>query len=184
MERDTSAVTLHLGHVRDLFDEPEFDPFAPHHNFVPGIDQIISALSVGSLLARSKVVIVLPRDQLVPDLDARVRAAIAQYCRFRIRENDREMASLRWDGIKSLVYSLITLVACWFLSFLAGQAGETGLLSKGLSYFLSEGFLLIGWVSLWHPVETFLYGWWPHVRQNQVLRHLAERTDVVLGGDA
>jgi hypothetical protein len=30
---------------------------------------------------------------------------------------------------------------------------------------LSEGLLIIGWVALWRPVESFLYDWWPILRR-------------------
>ncbi|BAZ45386.1 hypothetical protein NIES4102_24080 [Chondrocystis sp. NIES-4102] len=34
--------------------------------------------------------------------------------------------------------------------------------------FLSEGFLIAGWVSLWCPIELLLYQWSPYQHQKQI----------------
>lgn len=36
----------------------------------------------------------------------------------------------------------------------------------------SEGFLIIGWVALWRPVETLLYDWWPIVQEQRKVQRL------------
>ena len=32
----------------------------------------------------------------------------------------------------------------------------------------SNGLEIAGWVSLWRPIEIFLYEWWPYWRENQL----------------
>ena len=51
--------------------------------------------------------------------------------------------------------------------------------SKGVSLvpgflgtLLSNGLVIVGWVSLWHPIEIFLYEWWPDFRENQLYTHV------------
>ncbi|NYT07363.1 MAG: hypothetical protein GKC05_03805 [Methanomicrobiales archaeon] len=43
-------------------------------------------------------------------------------------------------------------------------------ISEWLGSALSEGFTIIGWVSLWDPVETLLFDPLPVRRENKVLR--------------
>ncbi len=38
---------------------------------------------------------------------------------------------------------------------------------------ISEGFLILGWVAMWRPVEVLLYDWWPLARRLALLRCLA-----------
>lgn len=38
---------------------------------------------------------------------------------------------------------------------------------------LDEGLLIIGWVALWRPIQTFLYDWWPIRRRLRTLRRVA-----------
>ena len=42
--------------------------------------------------------------------------------------------------------------------------------SEWLGSALSEGFYIIGWVSLWNPVETLLFDPLPVKRENKVLK--------------
>jgi hypothetical protein len=35
-----------------------------------------------------------------------------------------------------------------------------------------EGFTIIGWVGLWHPVEMVLYDWIPIVRANAIYKFI------------
>jgi hypothetical protein len=44
--------------------------------------------------------------------------------------------------------------------------------------FGSEGFLIAGWVSLWHPIEILLYEWWPFSRQIHIYERI-ERMDII-----
>lgn len=39
---------------------------------------------------------------------------------------------------------------------------------------LHEGLLVVGWVSMWKPMEIFLYQWWPIRRERRACRRLAE----------
>jgi hypothetical protein len=38
---------------------------------------------------------------------------------------------------------------------------------------LQEGLLIIGWVALWHPLEIFLYSWWPILGRQRLCRKIA-----------
>jgi hypothetical protein len=32
---------------------------------------------------------------------------------------------------------------------------------------------IAGWVAMWHPMDVFLYGWWPLRREGKVYRKLS-----------
>ncbi len=44
---------------------------------------------------------------------------------------------------------------------------------------LGEGFLIAGWVSLWHPIEVLLYEWWPLSRENRIYESIMKMEIVV-----
>ena len=44
----------------------------------------------------------------------------------------------------------------------------------------SEGLLIIGWVAMWEPVNTFLYGWWPIVHKLKIYQKIIDM-DVSIG---
>ena len=60
----------------------------------------------------------------------------------------------------------------------------TQLLSTIYEYILknlfSEGLLIIGWVAMWEPINTFLYGWWPIVHKLRIYQKIIDM-DVSIG---
>jgi hypothetical protein len=37
----------------------------------------------------------------------------------------------------------------------------------------AEGLLIMGWVAMWRPIQTFLYDWWPIRRTCDIYAKLA-----------
>jgi hypothetical protein len=161
-------ITLRLNDIRELFIAPEYDPFATHTLESSGLEHIAAKLKPTRLDRKLRVVIHMPQaagNQLINQ----TRAAIERYCRVRIDENRTELASLRWQGFKALQTGVIFLTICLALSAAAGAAE---FLPEALRDIFSEGFLIAGWVSLWHPVEILLYEWWPLWRQIHIHQHI------------
>lgn len=80
----------------------------------------------------------------------------------RLRDNFRL-------GRTSLAIALITLAVFILLSELAHHV-HVGVFQRAFE----EGFLIIGWVALWRPVEILLYDWWPiYDRRRKITRILA-----------
>jgi hypothetical protein len=72
-------------------------------------------------------------------------------------------------GRRSLLIGMVVLALCMVLgNFLARQFGE-GFFSQ----LFGEGFVLLGWVANWRPMEIFLYEWWPVVRRQNLYRRLS-----------
>jgi hypothetical protein len=165
-------ITLHLNDVHHLFNAPEFDLFSPHPRSVSGIESIMQELKpmrlqTGDALHTS---IVLPPEQITPDLPQQIRAAVARYTEQKIREMDGELASLRTRGFRALRTGMLFLGACLLLGALAERAE---FLPHWLSSFLYNGFTIIGWVSLWHPAEAVLFDWAPYWLDKRLYRRIA-----------
>ena len=162
-------VTLHLNDIHQLFVAPEFDPFEPDAVAQSGMDQLVDALKPSGLRDRLEAVVILPAEEVTADVAERIHSAVTRYCRFQIDENRRELASLRWQGVKSLQTGVIFLALCLLLSAsIDGAEALPGTLRR----LGSEGFLIAGWVSMWHPAELLLYAWWPYWRQMRVYEHI------------
>ena len=168
-------ITLHLDNLAQFFAVSEPDPFDPRARFAPGLETIISELKPTALIKKVRATIVLPPDQLAPDAEARLREAVARYCQHHITQNRQELISLRWQGLKALQNGLIFLGACLLLSTLFENAE---MLPEWLRRFAGEGFLIAGWVSLWHPIEILLYEWWPFSRQINIYESIM-RMDII-----
>jgi hypothetical protein len=167
MQRKTHEIVLHLDHLSQLFAAPSGEPFSEEPYLVSGMEWILDELTPRALgrSARTKTTIVLPKGSLQADLAGKTSAAVKCYCQFKIRQKQHALVALRWEGVKSLQKGIVFLAICLFLSaFLSG----TALLPGFLGTLFSNGLEIAGWVSLWRPIEIFLYEWWPYRRANQV----------------
>ena len=168
-------ITLHLDNLEQFFAVPEPDPFDPVARFASGLETIVSELKPKALIRKVRTTIMLPADQLRPDAEARLRAALARYCQYSIWQNRQELISLRWQGLKALQNGLIFLGVCLLLSTVFENAE---MFPEWLRRFAGEGFLIAGWVSLWHPIEILLYDWWPLSRQINIYKSIM-RMDII-----
>jgi hypothetical protein len=158
-------ITLQLDNLAQFFAVPEPDPFDRQARFATGLETIINELKPKGLMREVRTTIVLPADQITPAADVRLREALTRYCRHHTRQNRQDLISLRWQGIKALQNGIVFLGSCLLLSTLFENAD---LLPEWLQRFGGEGFLIAGWVSLWHPIEILLYEWWPFSRQTHI----------------
>lgn len=172
----TYTISLALDDLNQLFEEPDFTPFIERKLYKAGIDYIYDELKSLSLNQRTQATIFLPAAQLESDTLEKVRAAIHRYCAFEMNQNRLELSLLRWQGRKALKNGLIFLAICLIVS---ATVESIDLGSEFLHRFISEGLIIVGWVSLWRPAEIFLFEWWPFYRDNQLMRHIAEM-DIVL----
>jgi hypothetical protein len=69
----------------------------------------------------------------------------------------RELGELFRHGRISLVIGLV------FLATLTGVAEALALATDGSGFagIVRESLVIGGWVAMWHPLEVFLYDWWP-----------------------
>lgn len=79
----------------------------------------------------------------------------------------RELRQLFRAGRISLIIGLSFLALC-----VSGAEVLAGLRVPGTKV-LETGLNIGGWVAMWHPMEVYLYGWWPLRRMGKVYRKLS-----------
>ena len=94
---------------------------------------------------------------------------VRAYFKGRRTEAQRRLRALLREGRQAIVIGLAFLFVCGLLGALAVKA-----LPAPFGPFLDEGFLIIGWVANWRPVEIFLYEWRPLRRYRDTLGALGE----------
>jgi len=102
-------IRIYLDNIHDLFTTPTDDPFSEKVRFVSGIEFIKSEFRPQLLRrgVRTRTTILLPRENLEPDLVNKTKAALARYCQFKIQQNRNAITVLRWDALKSLLVGII-----------------------------------------------------------------------------
>ena len=158
-------ITVRLADLQHLFLEPEADPFAGAYNELSGMQQILEDLELVKSHRPIATTIFLPQSQVDDETALRCRMAIQRYCDARIRVIEKEVVSSRKRGFQSLRKGLIFLAIMMVLSTIFTQIPW---MPAWASTLFGEGFLIAGWVGLWHPTELLLYEWLPH-RQDKLL---------------
>ncbi len=115
------------------------------------------------------LVVDLDRDAGLPDEAAVLRDAIHEFFGQRAEGYRRRLRELLRRGRTSLLIGLTALAAAIALGdFLAML-----LKSSRVGEILRESLTIGGWVSMWRPLEIFLYDWWPIRSEAQLSDRLA-----------
>jgi hypothetical protein len=182
-ELTTRNITIKLDDITHLFVAPEFDPFSDQEAELLGQPALTSVLrQLGPAKVKEghpiQLTVQLPPDKVTPDLKARAEQALHRYCAVRIADNEAQLRLLRWNGWRSLPSAIVALGVCLTLSYLFLSNALT-FLSPAINGLLGQGFGIISWVVLWHPVEEFLYDPIPLRREIAALRYVAT-TEIVV----
>ncbi len=164
----SAAIDLRLHTLRQLFQS--FDP-APFH------DKDLDPAAVAYIVARARehasdadlaMTVELPAEQ-ADDAEAKgLPLAIRGYFEWREEMAWREMRERLAEGRRAILIGIAFLAACGIArEFLAAHA------SGPWFGWIGEGLTIIGWIAMWHPVDIFLYRWWPIRREALLYRRLA-----------
>lgn len=78
-----------------------------------------------------------------------------------------ELKQLLKQGRISLLIGLAFVTACLV------AADAIGFLGTGTAFTIArESLMIVGWVAMWRPLQTFLYDWWPLARRIRVCKTL------------
>lgn len=97
-----------------------------------------------------------------------VEGAVHSHFSNQARLAGLEFRHLLRIGARSLVIGLGVLALCLALSgTLARDGGTAGDIVR-------QSLLIGGWVAMWHPMQIYLYGWWPLLRRRRTYEKLAQ----------
>lgn len=92
----------------------------------------------------------------------KVSEAIANYFKFSIYTLNLSFKHKIKRGFQALFVGLSFLFTCIYLSHFIEDKKEI------FWNAVHEGLIVIGWVSMWHPVQIFLYEWWPIITEQKL----------------
>ena len=174
-ETNIHDIHLDLADPRELFHPAEVDPIGGQPYAEPGLERILNRIRPRPDRP-VRATLRLPLSARAPDLEARMRSGLRQYCDHRIGQISNDISSLRQEGLATLWRGLIFLALCMLGSRLVG---EPKFLPGIVARFLDEGLIIAGWVALWYPLDALLYQHWPLKRERR-LNELLHRMDLRL----
>jgi hypothetical protein len=174
-----NEVTISLKTIDQLFIAPEVNPFSENEVELlgePALMRVLKKTEPGFFRRRRhkmRLTVLLPAEQVTPDLSAQVDAALQRYCQAQIADNRLQIRRTIWTGLRAAPFGLAFLGISMGLSAIFGSQILTSI-PDWLNSLLAEGFVVFGWIALWNPVGAFLYDWVPYWRANQVFQYMME----------
>lgn len=162
------SVELKLKTPRQLFDERDPAPFRERDLDDDAAEYIVS--SVRELKDQGDVRLSLYFESLgeFENKPSDIARAIHQFFAYEADRKRRELKETFHHGLISLAIGMTFLSLCvWFAH---GIEKENASLFQWFTY---EGLMLMGWVSMWKPINTFLYEWWPIAEDVKTFKRLA-----------
>jgi len=152
-----AVIEVHVGGLKKLFDAIDPSPFR-ERDLDPKAEEFIVAWAKDLPHDASLALVVkLDREAGLPDEAAVLRDAIHEFFGHRAETQRRRLRELFRVGRTSLIIGLAALAAAIGL----GDFLATLLRGGRLGGIVRESLTIGGWVSMWRPLEVFLYDWWP-----------------------
>jgi hypothetical protein len=155
--------------IKDLFVEPDFDPFDEHAIERPGLELIANFVEARSLLRRVHVSLFVPPDQGGDDMRAKVESAIASYVARRVEWGQNKIRSSRNYGLRGLLYAIVTVVVSLAVYAAVLQTGN-----QVASAVAEALFIIVSWVAVWDAVESLIFNVLEERRMIRVWQKIAE----------
>ena len=161
-------IELNLREVGQLFNTMDPAPFPEKDLDSDAEDFILSW--VGEFPVNAPVSLVVHVAELPPGgtPQATVEQGVHHYFAYRARMNRMELRRLFSDGRKSLLIGLAFLSACLIASHAIGDTG-----SGTFRSIARESLTIAGWVAMWHPMQIYLYDWWPVRHRGKLYQKLS-----------
>lgn len=163
------AIEIRLDDVSQLFDTMDPFPFR-ERDLAKEADEYICDWA--DELPADKPVqirIHLPASSEADPAVSGMETSVQHHFTHREKTLGRELSDLFRLGRRTLLIGLTVLGLCLIL----GQTFAAFATRSSVSHFVEEGFIIVGWVALWRPLDIFLYDWWALDEKKKLYHRLA-----------
>jgi hypothetical protein len=152
-----AVIRVHVTELRQLFNSIDPSPFRSRDLDPKAEEFIVGWAKDFGRAPHLALEVSIDRSAGLPEEAAVLRDAIHEFFRQRALGQWQRLREVLRVGRTSLVIGLVVLTSAVAIgNFLRSllKAGDVGQI-------LRETLFIGGWVSMWRPLETFLYDWWP-----------------------
>ncbi|MDW7554587.1 MULTISPECIES: hypothetical protein [Azospirillum] len=179
VEKKSGAIDVRLSHLSQLFESVDPSPFCEGRLTSGAEEYFLRRVKEQPLDQPVRIVIHLPAKEMTRSPPFDVAAALTEhFAACAAGESKRIREAIRTWRQAALI-GFVVLSICLFLAWHISN----NLPPRPMTRILQESFVILGWVSVWKPIETFLYELLPPGRQRR--QHLLLRlssAEVVVSG--
>lgn len=169
-ENDEVIVEVAVKNARQLFNERDPAPFRERDLDENFVTYVLSSVQEFPLKTAMKLRVVI-RDDSDDVVEKNIlHEAIRGHFNYESRLTQAKLRNRLRAGRWFLLIGLVSLFSCLSISQFLGTLES----SSKVWPIAREGFVIIGWVAMWRPVEVFLYDWWPLREQRLYLEKVAK----------
>lgn len=166
-DRHHHHVEIRLESLRQFFNSMDPSPFYQQDLDPDAEHYIVSWVEEFPLQEPVKLVLHLESEKVDAAQQSLVQDAVHNHFSSQARLARLEFRRLMRVGSRSLGIGLAVLAACLLGSQLLDDRDGT------LFSVVRQSLLIGGWVAMWHPMQIYLYGWWPLRRRWRVYEKMA-----------
>ncbi len=168
LEDGKCAIEIKVITLEDLFDEHDPAPY-----MVRDLDSSIMDYISGCVLEITPEFVgklrIFTEDFLDLDKQDVFTKSIRDFFALKAHMERIKLQQVFKRGLFSLVIGLIFLNSAIFASFYIQNKSP-----EFWTSFLKEGLHLLGWVSMWKPINLFLYDWWEPLQDMKIYKKLSK----------
>jgi hypothetical protein len=167
--KGTEVIEVHVSELSQIFNS--LDP-APFHEKDLDLDAEEFIVGWAKELPRDKPLALrvhLDKPNVTPETAEDLRQAVQSFFARRSTDARQRFRELFRIGRWTLVIGLAFLTIC----LATGNAVAKAWPATRAAEILRESLVIGGWVAMWKPLEVFLYGWWPILRERRLFDRLS-----------
>lgn len=165
-----ALLELSIADPMQLFNSMDPAPFRERDLDAEVVSYVIDWASEAPLSAPLSMRVSLQQRSASAEHEGILRDAVHESFRRRAQSSRRRLKNLFRDGRISLLIGLTFLAAAIFVSDYLGAR----ISNENYAWLVQESVVIGGWVALWHPLNIFLYDWWPIRAEARLFDRLAE----------
>jgi len=169
---EPKVIELRMREIAQLFNSLDPSPFLERDLDANAEEFIVSWAAEIPMHYELKLLIHLVSP---PAPTINVSEAVRSYFHHRAEHKQRQFSQLLWRGRLSLLVGVLFMAAC-----LAGSELVKFISNGAVEKIVREGLLIMGWVAMWRPLESYLYDWWPLRTDRRNLQRLARMEVTVI----
>ncbi|UEM24639.1 hypothetical protein JL100_031015 (plasmid) [Skermanella mucosa] len=177
-ERTGGDIDIRLGRLSQLFTDVDPSPFREGTLTAEADEYLLLKAKELPANQRLRIVIHLPAAEAAGESGrsaSDIAAAMTGHFAASANVESKRIRELFRAGRRAGLIGFATLATCLLLAWHVTE----NLPARPITRIVQESFVILGWVSIWKPLEMFLYEWLPPDRRRRLFQRLAAAEVVV-----
>lgn len=164
-----SIIEVRIRSVSQLFDARDPAPFRDRDLDDDFVEYITSSAEELNHADAFKILIHIEEVANSQMESNTISDSIKDFFEYQVDLKSKQLTKVLKTGQLFLLFGIIFLFICLVVS---DFFGTVHFLEETYREFLKQGFIIMGWVAMWKPLELILFDWWPIYDKMKIYRKI------------